>query len=85
MGLTDISDLDPDIDPNYDYIVVVFNASDETIDYEVPVMTGLAFELHPVQQNSADAIVQTANYAVETGTFSVPAYTTAVYVVPQAE
>jgi hypothetical protein len=34
--------------------------------------------LHPVQQESVDEIVQTASFAA--GTFNVPAYTTAVFV-----
>jgi hypothetical protein len=42
---------------------------------------GLDFQLHPVQQASRDEIVQTAAFADDA--FTVPARTTAVFVVPQ--
>lgn len=45
---------------------------------------GLGFELHAVQQASADSVVQTASFNNGTGGFTVPARTTAVFVKPQS-
>ena len=76
VGLTDI-------DANNDAIVVVINGTDSEHSHTVPTATG--FELHSVQQNSVDNIVQTASFNVgaNDGTFTVPALTTAVFVKPQ--
>ncbi len=68
VGLTD----------DYQRIVVVFNSQPDTIDFTAEDYVGLAMELHPIQQESVDPIVQTSTFA--DGTFSVPGYTTAVFV-----
>jgi hypothetical protein len=68
-----------DLDPAVDAIVVVINgsASEQTLE----VNTASGFELHSIQQDSVDAVVKTASF---TGSaFTVPAYTTAVFVKPQ--
>ena len=70
-----------DLDPANDAIVVVVNGSDAAQAMAVNTATG--FELHSVQQNSADAVVKTAVFA--DGTFTVPAYTTAIFVKPQGD
>ena len=44
-------------------------------------LAGKRFELHPVQQSSADPVVRSATYKRSTGTFRVPALTTAVFAV----
>ena len=81
MGLSDnVEGLDA-IDPNYQMVVAMFNAGDETVEFQSDALGDLPFELHPVQVTSNDEIVQGASY--EAGTFSVPAYTTAVFVVPR--
>ncbi len=76
----------PDLDPNNDAIVVVFNGNSEEISHTVPTATG--FVPHPMLQSSADPMVQTASFMApagdETGgTFTVPPYTTAVFVKAQ--
>ncbi|MCA9981674.1 MAG: DUF3372 domain-containing protein, partial [Anaerolineales bacterium] len=48
-----------------------------------PQLGALDFVLHPVQQASVDAVVQTASYAE--GAFTVPARTTAVFVTYRPE
>lgn len=73
-----------DLDPNVDAIVVVINGTSST---QTPlVKTASGFVLHSIQQNSADAVVRTASFAAADGggNFSVPAYTTAVFVKPQS-
>ena len=82
MSLSDT--VGEDLDPNHDLVVVVFNATPDSIAYNVDALVGAGLELHPIQQNSFDAIVQGASFASETGTLNVPAWTTAVFVVPQS-
>ena len=70
-----------DVDPNRDALLVIWNASPFPMalsPFTVPT-TGPdpGWRLHPVQQNSADAIVRGANY--DFGTFLVPGRTTAVF------
>lgn len=81
MSLSDT--VGDNLDLNYQMIVVVFNARPDTLDYTIADFAGTAFELHPVLQNSYDAIAQTASFDSETGTFTVPAWTTSVFVLPE--
>lgn len=83
MTLADDGDLD-DLDPNYETIVVVFNARPETLSYVYEGAEGQAYELHPILVNSGDAVVQEAAFDAESGTFSVPGRTTAVFVLKGA-
>ncbi len=73
-----------DLDPNVDAIVVIFNGSATSITQKILTSTG--FELHSVQKNSVDDVVRTASFAEGAGggSFTVPAYTTAVFVKPQS-
>ncbi|UTA47225.1 DUF3372 domain-containing protein [Simiduia sp. 21SJ11W-1] len=84
-----------DLDPNVDAMMVVFNGNGA--EKSVRVRTASGFALHAVQTASADARVRTASFAEEVvsedvngsmedvtyGTFTVPAYTTAVFVKAQ--
>lgn len=79
MSIDDGVNAGVDLDPNYDAVVVVVNATAEEQNFAVDSAKG--FELHAVQQDSADAIVQQAYFAGNT--FNVPALTTAVFVQPQ--
>ena len=65
------------LDPYHDSVGVFFNASDEAQAYQMP--TSSEYHLHEVQANSADPIVRTATFDRSTGTFYVPARTTAVF------
>jgi len=60
-------------------IVVVFNATSEEQTVQVVDVKDLPFELHPIQAASNDAVVKSARF--DQGTFTVPARTTAVFVV----
>lgn len=79
MSIDDGTDL-VDLDANYDAVVVMFNATDSEQSHTVATAEG--FELHPLLTTSVDATVQTASFAQGTGegTFTVPAYTVAVFV-----
>jgi len=72
-----------DLDPNVDAIVVIFNGSATSITQKVLTSTG--FVLHSIQKTSVDDAVRTASFAEGTdgGSFTVPAYTAAVFVKPQ--
>lgn len=74
---------DGDLDPNYDRVVVLFNAGKFGKTFTDPSLVDMDLELHPVQMMSQDSIVQTSNFSPDTGTFSIPARTTAVFVLPQ--
>jgi pullulanase-type alpha-1,6-glucosidase len=69
----------PDIDENVDAVMVVINASDVT--QGIKVRNAYGFELHAIQKNSADAVVQKASF--EDGEFRVPALSVAVFIAPQ--
>ena len=68
-----------DIDPAVDAMLVIINGTNAAIQHTIAAAAG--FELHPLQQQSADA--QTRLAAAANGVFSVPAFTAAVFVKPQ--
>lgn len=75
-----ISDMEGEnLDPNHQAIVVVFNATPEEQALEIPELADWSLELHPIQATSSDLVVQSAS--ADAGTLTVPAYTTAVFVV----
>lgn len=69
-----------DLDPRYERLVVVFNASDEATKQALPGLSGHVLALSPVQAQGADAVVRTTRWAKATGTVTVPARTVAVLV-----
>ncbi len=68
-----------DIDPNYEWITVAFNANDEAQTITIDALKGAALTLHTIQVNSVDATVKTATFNSATGTLFVPARTTVVF------
>lgn len=78
MVLTD--DRAQNLDPAYDRVVVVFNANRAVTAYTAETLRGLPLALHPVQQQSADSVVRGAAFDPNTGAFSIPGRTTAVFV-----
>ncbi len=72
MSLSD--GIEPDLDIDYELVVVVFNANDEAQTITVGTTASTALGLHPLQNNLA------ASFDDATGTFRVPARTTAVFV-----
>jgi pullulanase-type alpha-1,6-glucosidase len=69
-----------DLDPRWEGIVVVFNASDEATTQTVPAQAGGRYRLHPVQAGGADPVVRGSAYDHRTGGFTVPARSVAVFV-----
>jgi pullulanase len=82
LSLSDVG-VSTNLDPNYDLILVVFNATNEEQRFALSALRGIALELHPVQAASNDPVVRTAAFDAGTGGFVVPARTTAVFVVPE--
>jgi hypothetical protein len=66
-----------DLDPQWEEIVVIFNATPDEVAQDVEAASG-DFVLHPVQASGADPVVKTAT--VEGTSFTVPARTVAVFV-----
>ncbi|GAA1424647.1 pullulanase-type alpha-1,6-glucosidase [Streptomyces thermospinosisporus] len=60
-------------------LVIVFNATPERQEQRVASLAGTGYRLHPVQAAGGDAVVKTSSYAKDTGTFTVPARTVAVF------
>ncbi|MEJ2208753.1 MAG: DUF3372 domain-containing protein, partial [Anaerolineae bacterium] len=84
MELSDAPE--PDLDPAYETIMVLFNAHKVQQTYTIPEAAGLGFQLHPVQADSVDEdpVVKTAAFDDGSGQFTIPARTTAVFVSTQA-
>lgn len=80
MSIDDGSGL-TDLDPMNDAIVVMINGTSGEVSHAVNGAEG--FALHPVQLASVDDTVKTASFA--DGTFTVPAYTMAVFVKAQGD
>jgi pullulanase/glycogen debranching enzyme len=72
-----------DLDPNYDRIVVLFNAAPDEVTFSLADAAGLELHLHPIQAASADPVAQTASFDPATGAFTVPGRTTAVFVLDE--
>ena len=70
----------PDLDPNAEEIVVLFNANDQPQSITLPDTRGLHFKLHKVQRTSDDIVATDSRFVPGQGTFVVPARTTAVFV-----
>ncbi|MDH6216533.1 pullulanase-type alpha-1,6-glucosidase [Streptomyces pseudovenezuelae] len=60
-------------------LVVVFNATPKAQEQRVGALAGTGYRLHPVQAAGADAVVKSATYERESGTFTVPARTVTVF------
>ncbi|MET8945032.1 pullulanase-type alpha-1,6-glucosidase [Streptomyces sp. NPDC004542] len=60
-------------------LVVVFNATPEKQEQRIAALAGEHYRLHPVQAKGADAVVKSAAFTSESGTFAVPARTVAVF------
>jgi pullulanase len=64
----------------YKHVVVLFNAANAQVSFTNSRLQGLALHLHPIQQNSADPVTRQSTFNPKTGTATVPALTTAVFV-----
>ncbi len=76
MHLTDADNLDS----NYSDVLVFFNANPDEQKFSDASLKEQPYQLHPLQQSSADPVVRTAVYDFSSATFSLPGRTTAVFV-----
>ncbi|MFD7460789.1 MULTISPECIES: pullulanase-type alpha-1,6-glucosidase [unclassified Streptomyces] len=60
-------------------LVVVFNATPERQEQRIAELAGDGYRLHPVQASGSDAVVKKSAYTEESGTFTVPGRTVAVF------
>jgi pullulanase len=72
-----------DLDENVDFIVVVFNATNDPQTVTLPEDLSEPMILHPIQAASADAAVRESAYDEDEHSLTVPARTTAVFVAQQ--
>ena len=70
--------------PELDAVLVVFNASGQTLTQPLPELAGRDFRLCPIQAEGADEVVRRTGFDRASGTISVPARTVAVLVQPQS-
>jgi len=71
-----------DLDPNFSQVVVIFNATNDTLSYTDESLNALgAWELHPALAEGADELMKEASFGAEG--FSVPRYSAAVFVIKQ--
>jgi pullulanase len=68
------------VDPFREEIVVVMNATPEDQTFTDAARREQPFHLHLVQAFSRDPVVRRSSYDFERGRFTVPAWTTAVFV-----
>lgn len=60
-------------------LVIVFNATKATQHQTVKSAAGAGYRLHPIQAEGADAVVKTSAFEADSGTFTVPARSVAVF------
>jgi pullulanase-type alpha-1,6-glucosidase len=75
-------------DAGVDRLLYLINARDEAAEVTVPQEAGRAWRLHPVQASASAAdrvVAEQATVAVDTGRFSVPARSVAVFVVERLD
>lgn len=86
MSITDTGDGIEDIDPDHDAVFVVFNATPDEVTFapDGGVLAGLPVMLHGELADGSDSVTASASFDDEAGAFTVPGYTTAVYVQPQS-
>jgi pullulanase len=77
MGLSD--EVGENLDLNYNHIVVVFNPTHKRQTIHVEELAGKDFRLHPELKALDDVVRSSAHYAFN-NSFSLPAFTTAVFV-----
>ncbi len=69
-----------DLDPDADGMWTVFNPTDDDIVFTAAELIGEDVILHPILAASGDQVTASSRFDAATGTFAVPARTTAVFV-----
>jgi hypothetical protein len=61
-------------------VVVVFNVDKVAKTIAVPELKGRKLQLHRIQRNGSDEVVKASSFDRNSGSISIPARTTAVFV-----
>ena len=77
-----LNDMDG-LDVNNQEIVVLFNSRPDAVTFSDASFSGKTYALHPVQQNSVDAITKGSSFSGDS--FNIPARTTAVFVIAETK
>ena len=64
----------------YQYVAVVFNADKAAQTIAIPALKGRNLRLHRIQRSGSDDVVKASSFDRDSGTFTVPARTAAVFV-----
>ena len=71
------------IDPVFSEIIVLFNGNPVEVTFTNTSLVSKNYTLHSVQQKSVDPVVRTSSYDATNGGFTIPSYTTAVFVIKE--
>ena len=69
-----------DLDNQYERMVVLINANDEEQTFTAAELAGKKLALHPVLRTSVDRVVRMSRFTRNSGVFTIPARTAAVFV-----
>ena len=64
----------------YNHVVVVFNGTGKQVTFTDAQLAGMSLQLHPFQQRSSDPATKASSFVKKTGSATVAALTTAVFV-----
>lgn len=79
MSIADIGEGADDVDADHELAVVLFNAQPDAVTFTDEALAGMGLELHPVLAARSDDRYADAAYDAETGAFTVPARSAAVF------
>jgi pullulanase len=79
MSLADIGEGEDDVDADHELAVVIFNAQPDAVTFTDEVLAGMGLTLHPVLAARNDGRYADASYDAESGAFTVPARSAAVF------
>ncbi|GAA1466034.1 pullulanase-type alpha-1,6-glucosidase [Microbacterium thalassium] len=74
-----------EVDPDLEGALVVFNASPDAVEQELPVLAGRDFALADALADGADPVVKDTTWDAGAATLTIPARTAAVLVDPEPE
>ncbi|WP_323845458.1 pullulanase-type alpha-1,6-glucosidase [Microbulbifer magnicolonia] len=69
-----------EIDRRYERVLVLFNGDDESVEFSHDSLRGIRLHQHPRQLLSADVRLRAVNFDRDSGTFTLPGRSTAVFV-----
>ena len=76
----ELHDAAGDYDRHYERVLVLFNGDDDTVEFNAAEARGVPYRLHPLQRSSADPRLRDTQFDAESGTFTLPGRSTAVFV-----